>query len=698
MDRWVAQWWDQFRIQHKVWAVLLLICLPIAGGLATHLYIVDQLLTIQQQRHDIVLASEQMDVLGRLAVDIEDGFRGYVLTAQRAFLAPLTEADANIGPALTSASRTLARLPGSPIDLEPIERQLKNLRQSKQELIADIQRGEAAKALAYIRSEEGLRLSNSLRQDLRIIDDRLEQQREAHNVQAELLSKRMFVGLWIALAGVVVLGWMSSHVLARSLTDPIRRLQSATAKFGAQVDPAEIANLLTSARASKDELGQLAEAYLAMAQRIGTHIREVEVLDLIGYDINTIGPDGLDGVLRRITDQAVKLVQADICLVLLRNEQMGCWIVEAASGTWDERLKKSVMLWEELPVCVQAYESGQPAFDERVHRDQHPEVLRRVLFSDNMLAIPLHAQGKPFGVLALLSERPRTAQEWNQRLANGMAQEAALAISNARLYEAVQQKQRGLLARLRHLEQLAETLAHDLKGPGARMEELAKLLVQQFDGRVDERTSRWLKLIQDNGSDLVQRVEGILAVARVGVGQGSVTAVDPTLIIAEVLKGHAGELERLRATVHIEAALPLVACHGAYLRQVFDNLISNALKYARPGEPPLIAISYRIENHMVCFSVKDRGIGIPEEQRSRVFQPFVRLMQLTSTGSGIGLTIVQRIVELYGGQVWIEGVDGEGCTVRFTLPWFQEAWGASRLDADASEKWDVIEVSQKGLV
>ena len=126
-----------------------------------------------------------------------------------------------------------------------------------------------------------------------------------------------------------------------------------------------------------------------------------------------------------------------------------------------------------------------------------------------MLAIPLLSQGTPFGVLSMSSRTPRPAHEWNQRLAEGLTHEAALAISNARLYEAAQQKQRRLLARLRQLEHLAETLAHDLKGPGARMEELAKLLAQKFAGQVDDRTAKWLRLLQENGKDIVERVEGI---------------------------------------------------------------------------------------------------------------------------------------------------------------------------------------------
>jgi signal transduction histidine kinase/CHASE3 domain sensor protein len=698
MNRRAGQWWEQLRIQHKVWAVLLLLCLPLVGGLAIHLYFVQELLAVQEQRHELVLAHEQVHLLRRLAVDIEDGFRGYVLTQQPAFLGPLAEAEARIDHAVANATRLLAGLPGLPTSLAPIERQLKELMRSKHELIAEIQRGEAAKALAYVRSGEGLRVSDGLRESLRTIEDRLEQQRESLNERAETISKQTFVGLWIALGGVVVLGWISSRMLARSLTDPITRLQTATARLGKHMNSDEITRVLTPVLASCDELGQLANAYLDMAGQIGGHVRELEVLNTIGHDINTIGPDGLDGVLRRIADRAVELVRADVCLVLLRNEHMGCWVVEAASGEWSSRLKNSVMLWEELPVSVQAFESRETVVGDHLGIDQRPQVVRRNLIGESMLAIPLLSQGVPFGVLSLLSQRPRPASEWNQRLAKGIAQEAALAISNARLYEATQQEQRGLLARLRQLEHLAETLAHDLKGPGARMEELAKLLVQQFAGQVDERTSRWLKLIQDNGSDLVQRVEGILAVARVGIGQGSVTAVDPTLVIGEVLKGHAGEIDRLWATIHIQPGLPLVACHGAYLRQVFDNLISNALKYARPGEPPSITVSHQIENHMACFSVTDRGIGIPEEQRARVFQPFVRLQQSEAAGSGIGLAIVQRIVELYGGRVWIEGNEQDGCTVKFTLPWLRDEGGTLMAGTSLSDAPEAVDVTSKGLI
>jgi signal transduction histidine kinase/CHASE3 domain sensor protein len=671
MKQSVRRWWDRLRIQHKVWAVLLLLCVPLGSGVTTHFYLVQQLSTLQQQRHELILAHEAIHTLQRLAIDIEDGFRGYVLTEQATFLTPMTEAELKLDEAVHNASRALSNvsdISGGSEGLAPVKQQLEQLLRSKHGLIADIQRGNAAKALVYVKSGEGLRLSDNLRETLRVIEGRLGQRRSSFNDRTQLISEEMFVGLWITLFGLVVLGWLSSRMLAGSITDPVRRLHRATAALGTHPDVEGIAELLGSNGTSKDELGLLADAYLDMARRIQTHIREIEVLDTIGHEINTIGPDGLEGVLRRITDRAVELVRADVCLVLLRHEQMGCWVVEAASGEWNDRLKKSVMLWEELPVSVRAYETREPAMGEGFRSDDRPEVLRRNVIGDSMLAIPLLSQGAAFGVLALLCENRRPVQEWNQRLAEGLAQEAALAISNARLYETVQEKQRGLRARLRHLEHLAETLAHDLKGPGARMEELATLLAQKFSGQLDERTARWLTLIQENGKDLVRRVEGILEVARVGTGQGSVTAVDPGIVINDVLKARAGQIAQRRAVVHVAGSFPLVASHGAYLRQVFDNLISNALQYARPGQPPELTLASRIEDNWVCFTVADRGIGIPQDQRLRVFQPFVRLMRSDAQGSGIGLAIVQRIVEVHGGHVWIEGDENEGCTVKFTMP------------------------------
>jgi signal transduction histidine kinase len=100
---------------------------------------------------------------------------------------------------------------------------------------------------------------------------------------------------------------------------------------------------------------------------------------------------------------------------------------------------------------------------------------------------------------------------------------------------------------------------------------------------------------------------------------------------------------------------------------------------------------------MVTFSVEDQGIGIPSTYRVRVFQPFVRLLMSDAAGSGIGLTIIQRIVDLYGGKVWIEGADGPGCVVQFTVPSFQEQEGALNDRWQVSKFPEVSDVIQRGV-
>lgn len=669
MTRLIRERWERLKVEHKIWTVLALLLAPLFLAVSLHLYLSEQLLLVQQQRHGILMTSDQVHGLRRLAVDIEDAFRGYVLTEQPTFLAPMREAQAK----LELLERT--GLAGVPEELRPLVPTINSLLASKRELIADIQEGRADKALAYIRSGKGLELSDALRQKFRTIEDALDRELARVNERAEGLSVWSFKGLWGVMGGILLLGWICSRLLAKSITDPINRLQSATTAFGRSLDQQDVRQWLPARNRSGDELAQLAVAYADMAARIGGYIRELEILEAVGQEINAIGPDGLAGVLRRITDRAVESVGADVCLVMLKNEIMGCWVVAAASGQWNERLENAVMLWEEFPVSVQAFETRQPATGRHLRSDPRPEVSRRNVIGDSMLAIPLLAQGEPFGVLVLLGEQDRAPEDWNRRLAVGLAQNAALAISNARLYEAARQKHQDLLARLRHLEHLAEALAHDLKGPGERMGTLARLLLKDHREQLDEQAKKWLTMIEWNSKDMSERVEGILAVARLGAHQSPVVAVDPGAVLADIVKSRAEEIERRRATIQVASDLPLVACHSAYLRQVFDNLVSNALKFARPGQNPRVCIEGVVEGQRVCFTVADDGIGIPPDQRERVFHPFVRLRSSEAPGSGIGLSIVRRIVELYEGKIWIEDARQGGCAVKFTVPWFAEEGG-----------------------
>lgn len=660
--------WGCLRVQRKVELVLFCILVPLLCALFGHVYLINRLLSYQDSRHDVVLVREQVGELRRLAIDIEDSFRGYLLTRRADFLRPLHEAETRLATEIKRTSLLLKGRFAGRSDIAAIEKQLKEFLSSKHALIEKVEQGRLFEVLQYVRTGQGVQMSDSLRAQFRILEDRLEDEIEQHNEKTKGLSETAFRGLLLAVAGTLLLGWLGAIVLARSVTAPLAILRDATRALGR--DPEHQPAAIGSAEkiSSGDEIGELARSYEDMARRIHGHLQELEALQTIGHEINMIGPDGLAGVLRRITDRAVDLIKADVCLVLVRSEEMQCWIIEAASGVWHDRLWKSVMLWEEFPVCVKAFESGKPATGEHLRNDQNPQLSRRNLIGNSMLSVPLLNRGVPFGVLVLLSEDNVRSDRWNYRLALGLAQVAAIAIENARLYEIVREKHQRLRTRVEQLEHLAETIAHDLKGPGQRMAELGVLLHREYGDKLDARGNRWLTLLERNGHELTDRTESILTVARVGARRTGPTAVDPSAVINEVLKSRAGELESANAQVTVQEQFPLVACHSAYLQQIMDNLIANSIKFSRSGALPEISITARRHGRMLRFTVTDNGIGIPVECRERVFDAFVRLDPARANGSGIGLTIVKRIVELCGGEIWIEDSTKPGVSITFSLP------------------------------
>jgi signal transduction histidine kinase len=268
-----------------------------------------------------------------------------------------------------------------------------------------------------------------------------------------------------------------------------------------------------------------------------------------------------------------------------------------------------------------------------------------------------------------MHQRRVPREDWNLALANALANLAALAIVNARLYQSTtSEKGRDLQSRIGELQHLAENLAHDVKAPGERIQGLASLLRADPDSQLGEEGIHWLALIDVYGKELSKRAEHILALARIGSSSIAVEAVDPAVIIRDVLKLRSGELEQSSVRVEVQEDPPLVACHEAYLRQVFDNVISNAIKFSRTNQEPLIHISWERNKEQIYFKVTDNGPGISLKDHERVFAPFVRLCPDETVGSGIGLTIVRRIIELYGGRVWVESQAGSGCSIIFSMP------------------------------
>lgn len=223
-----------------------------------------------------------------------------------------------------------------------------------------------------------------------------------------------------------------------------------------------------------------------------------------------------------------------------------------------------------------------------------------------------------------------------------------------------------LRASVRELDAFATTVAHDLRTPLSLIEGYAQLL-RAGDVSEEER-----EIYLDNIIAAARRMDdltaSLLEYAQAGKPGGEIKAVDPRMVLDEVLSESSEALKEKGAEVMVEERLPAVMADPLKMRQVFSNLVQNALKYAPEGSRLRIEIGSMRQGENAVIFVRDNGEGIDPSLREEIFQPFKRSAKAGSSGLGIGLSTVKRAVEGWGGRVWVESELGRGATFYFTAP------------------------------
>jgi PAS domain S-box-containing protein len=217
------------------------------------------------------------------------------------------------------------------------------------------------------------------------------------------------------------------------------------------------------------------------------------------------------------------------------------------------------------------------------------------------------------------------------------------------------------------LRQFAYSASHDLREP-LRVVSLYSQLADEKLREKPEEASPFLRQVVRAAQRMETLLRDLLSYVQVGEGlQHSATAVDSMAALERAMAGLQASVVENDAEITFEP-LPPVWMHEVHLEQLFQNLISNGLKYRRDVRPA-IRISAQRDGGMWRISVADNGIGVPQEYQRQIFGLFNRLHGKDKySGSGIGLAICQRIVERYGGRIWVESQVGEGSTFHFTVP------------------------------
>jgi PAS domain S-box-containing protein len=215
------------------------------------------------------------------------------------------------------------------------------------------------------------------------------------------------------------------------------------------------------------------------------------------------------------------------------------------------------------------------------------------------------------------------------------------------------------------LQQFAYSASHDLQEPIRNVAVYSEIVAKRYDSVLDPDGRQFLEFLTEGGRRLATLIDDLLAYTKAGLIENSSTRVDASATLSLVLSSLAETIRQCNARVTC-GALPEVAMSQTHLQQVLQNLITNALKY-RTEEPPEIHISAARHGTAWRFAVRDNGIGIDPEYKEKIFGVFKRLHRNYS-GTGIGLAICQRVVERYGGRIWVESATGRGSTFFFTVP------------------------------
>jgi len=248
------------------------------------------------------------------------------------------------------------------------------------------------------------------------------------------------------------------------------------------------------------------------------------------------------------------------------------------------------------------------------------------------------------------------------------AMSLAAVVAERRREHAVLELQAAELARSNaELEQFAHVASHDLQEPLRTVTNFVQLLARRYRGRLDAEADEFVQYIVDGTTRMARLIEDVLDFSRAGTSDRPMRPIDTGDSVAKAVANLDLSIRGSGAVVRHDG-LPTVNGDPTQLTQLFQNLIGNAIKFRGP-DPPEVHVSAALRGRDWVFSVRDNGIGIEPQYAQRIFVIFQRLHGRNEyPGTGIGLSICQRIVARHGGRIWVESEPGRGSTFYFTLP------------------------------
>ena len=408
-----------------------------------------------------------------------------------------------------------------------------------------------------------------------------------------------------------------------------------------------------------------ARLYTLTDQELSARVEELSIMQRIDRELNATLE--IDRAMRITLEWAMRQSDSEAGLIGILEEE-GINIM-AQQGYGDQlSLYDDAPLPLELPAMITAIEEGQPQraiLDPKVEGGLLPGTRTQIV-------IPLRRESQAIGVILL---EATIESEADIEFLGRLSDHAAIAISNAQLYAAVEAAN---VAK----SDFVSFVAHELKNPMTSIKGYSELLAAGAVGEVSETQANFLGTIRSNVMRMSTLVTDLSDNSKIEAGRLSLDfkAIELQKIVDSSVRSTAKQIEEKKQTVELEIdeKLPLIWADNTRVEQVMVNLVSNSYKYT-PEEGVITIGAEEADNQwdpkgapkVVHVWVKDDGIGMEEEDQKKIFTKFFRSEDYKareSPGTGLGLNITKSIVEMQGGQIWFESVFREGTTFHFTIP------------------------------
>jgi GAF domain-containing protein len=288
------------------------------------------------------------------------------------------------------------------------------------------------------------------------------------------------------------------------------------------------------------------------------------------------------------------------------------------------------------------------------------------------LCVPMLRDGVPIGLLTLTRSEVKPFTDKQIELVTTFADQAAIAIENVRLFDEIRDKSRQLEEASQHKSQFLANMSHELRTPLNAILGYTELMADGAYGEPSEKMLGILKRLEANGRHLLGLINDVLDLSKIEAGQLVLDLSDYSIQdIAQTVRSTLEPLatdKKLAFKVEMSPDLPPGRGDGRRLTQVLINLVGNAIKFTDAGE---VAIKAQANDGTFHVSVRDTGPGISAADQANLFQEFQQADNAITRkkgGTGLGLAISKRIIEMHGGEIWVESQSGQGSTFAFSLP------------------------------